>query len=85
MNGFTEMHGVPASVDEISKTRRLVINGEARDVQAQSLADLLEELGYGGQKVATAVNGDFAPERTRAVLELASGDEVEIVAPRQGG
>lgn len=77
---------MPATIDEKkARTRGLVINGEARDVSAQSLAELLGELGYGGQKVATAVNGEFVPERTRAALRLAPGDEVEIVAPRQGG
>ncbi|MGD9802225.1 MAG: sulfur carrier protein ThiS [Hyphomicrobiaceae bacterium] len=74
-----------ATVDEKSKTRRLVINGEARDSDARSLAGLLEELGYGGQKVATALNGEFVSERARSDVSLAAGDEVEIVAPRQGG
>jgi sulfur carrier protein len=72
-------------VDEMSVARRLVVNGEARDVGARSLAGLLDELGYGGQKVATAVNGEFVPERARADVRLAADDEVEIVAPRQGG
>lgn len=76
---------MPATVDERSKTRHLTVNGEARDVAARSLAELLDELGYGGQKVATAVNGEFVAERARVGLQLAAGDAVEIVAPRQGG
>lgn len=76
---------MPATVGEMSKTKRLVVNGEAREVGAQSLAALLDELGYGGQKVATAVNGEFVPERARHEVYLAPQDEVEIVAPRQGG
>ncbi|MDX2156557.1 MAG: sulfur carrier protein ThiS [Hyphomicrobiaceae bacterium] len=64
---------------------RLVVNGEAREASAGSLAALLDELGYGGQKVATALNGDFVPERARAGTRLAPGDRIEIVAPRQGG
>jgi len=76
---------VPVVIDEISKVRRLTVNGEAREVAASTLAALLDELGYGGQKVATAVNGDFVPERTREALELAVDDAVEIVSPRQGG
>ena len=63
----------------------LVVNGEAREVRAGTLAALLEALGYAGQKVATALNGDFVPARLRAATRLAPGDEVEIVAPRQGG
>lgn len=82
---ITERRGVPATVDDMSKARRLMVNGEPRDVAARSLASLLDELGYGGQKVATAVNGDFVPERARRDTSLSTGDQVEIVAPRQGG
>jgi sulfur carrier protein len=49
------------------------------------LFDALEALGYTGQKVATAVNGEFVPARRRAEVRLVAGDEIEIVAPRQGG
>jgi len=62
-----------------------MINGEPREVVSGSLAALLEELGYGGQKVATALNGDFVAERVRGQTRVSPGDEVEIVAPRQGG
>ena len=60
----------------------LVLNGERREVRARTLADLLAEAGFGGLKVATAVNGDFVPERARAATDLADGDRVEVVAPR---
>jgi sulfur carrier protein len=76
---------VPEVVDGMSKSRRLMVNGEPREVVSRSLAALLEELGYGGQKVATALNGDFVPERARDQTGVSPGDEVEIVAPRQGG
>lgn len=66
-------------------TQQLVVNGEPRDVRGHTLALLLDELGYGGQKVATALNGAFVPEKTRAAQVLAPGDQIEIVAPRQGG
>jgi sulfur carrier protein len=72
-------------VESMSKTRRLTVNGEARDVAARTLAELLDEMGYGGQKVATARNGDFVPERARAETKLDAADDIEIVAPRQGG
>ena len=65
--------------------RSVVVNGEARQVSAGTLAALLDALGYGGQKVATALNGEFVPARLRAETHIAAGDEVEIVAPRQGG
>jgi len=63
----------------------LTINGEACEVRMTSLAAVLVELGYGDRKVATALNGEFVPERMRAETRLAAGDQIEIVAPRQGG
>jgi sulfur carrier protein len=61
------------------------VNAEPLTVRAASLADLLDALGYGGQKVATALNGDFVPERARAAATIANGDRVEILSARQGG
>ena len=63
----------------------LTVNGAAQQSAAATLLDLLADLGYGSHKVATAVNGDFVPERLRASHRLVSGDTIEIVAPRQGG
>ena len=63
----------------------LTVNGEPRQTAAGTLLDLVAVLGYGGDRVATAVNGDFVPERLRAERRLATGDSIEIVAPRQGG
>lgn len=64
---------------------RIVVNGEPSPVVAATLAELLAALGYAGRRVATAVNGDFVPERARSDTRLAAGDRVEIVSPRQGG
>ena len=74
-----------ATVGGASRLKRLVVNGEAHDIAAASLLALLEELGYAGQKVATALNGEFVAERARADTQVRAGDHVEIVAPRQGG
>ena len=63
----------------------LVVNGDDIRTRATNLADLLDELGYGTAKVATAVNGEFVPAGGRSELKLAMADRVEIVAPRQGG
>ena len=64
---------------------RLVVNGEARDVEAASLAALLEALDYGEAKVATALNGEFVPAWLRETKPVKDGDRIEILAPRQGG
>lgn len=64
---------------------KITINGTATEVRADTLAAVLDELGYGGAKVATAVNESFVPAAARAHTALSPGDRVEIVAPRQGG
>jgi sulfur carrier protein len=64
---------------------KITVNGTGTEVQAQTLSEVLDELGYGGAKVATAVNETFVPMTARDATTLAPGDRLEIVAPRQGG
>ena len=64
---------------------RVFVNGNPTEVRGVQLADMLEELGYGGPKIATAVNGTFVPAAARNERELSEGDRIEVVAPRQGG
>ena len=64
---------------------RITVNGEAREVSATTIGSVLEELGYGGAIVATALNGTFLPRSQRSEAALSEGDWLEIVAPRQGG
>ena len=61
------------------------VNGEPRRTEATTLAALLVEAGYGGAKVATALNGEFVPSGRGLRPMLKAGDRVEVVAPRQGG
>lgn len=61
------------------------VNAEPQTLPATTLADVLTQLGYGGQKVATALNGDFVPERARAKTPVKAGDRIEILSARQGG
>lgn len=61
------------------------VNGAPTQSSAATLAALLDELGYGEAKVATAVNGAFVAQAARADHTLDAGDSIEIVAPRQGG
>ena len=69
----------------LGQLTRIVVNGEATETGAATLAELVAALGYNEGQVATALNGDFVPRGTRAETKLATGDSVEIVAPRQGG
>ena len=64
---------------------KIIVNGNTIDSNATTLAALLEHLGKGEAKVATAVNEGFVPVGLRNQTNLNEGDRVEIVAPRQGG
>ena len=66
-------------------TKEIVVNGDTVVVSATTMATLVDELGYGEQKVATALNGDFVPARARGGTPVTAGDRIEIVSPRQGG
>jgi sulfur carrier protein len=63
----------------------IVLNGEPVETEARTLAELVAGQGFAATAVATAVNGGFVPREARAATQLAGGDRVEIVAPRQGG
>ena len=65
--------------------REVIVNGETCSTAASTLADLIEELGYGERRSATAVNGQFVAGNARATTAIMAGDSIEIVAPRQGG
>ena len=64
---------------------KISINGVAKDVTSTNLAAVLHEAGYRDARVATAVNGNFVPVGQRTSCLIKAGDQVEIVAPRQGG
>ena len=64
---------------------RIIVNGDQREIAPGSLAVALDALGYGGKKIATAVNGRFVAAVQRPRVELCDGDKVEVVAPMQGG
>jgi sulfur carrier protein len=61
------------------------VNGRELEVNAVTLAALLEELGYEDGVVATALNQAFVRAIDRQMTPLQAGDTVEILVPRQGG
>ena len=61
---------------------KITVNGEQRQVQERTLADLCASLGYGDARIATALNGAFVPAARRAETLLHDDDRVEIVAGR---
>ncbi len=66
-------------------TLKIVLNGAEAEVQADRLDLLLDELGFAGAVVATALNEDFVPREARSATTLKAGDRLEVVAPLQGG
>ncbi|SON56271.1 sulfur carrier protein ThiS [Hartmannibacter diazotrophicus] len=64
---------------------RILLNGDAVDFEAATLADFVEMQEFDPDIVATAVNGEFVPRLERAEMLLADGDQVEVFSPRQGG
>ncbi len=64
---------------------KLIVNGQACEVEAATVEAALDELGFGGRTVATAVNGAFTPARKRRETPLTEGDKLEVLTPMQGG
>lgn len=73
------------AVNPFAASKALVINGERREIDAATLAQVLGALDYGDAKLATALNGEFIPARARAATLVKEGDRIEILAPKQGG
>lgn len=64
----------------------IFLNGEPRQVAAgQTLAGLIEQLGYTGKRIATERNGEIVPKSQYADTPLAAGDRLEIVVAVGGG
>ena len=64
---------------------QISVNGQMREVCAETLELALIELGFTGAAIATAVNGGFVAAGCRAAIRLAPGDQLEVLAPMQGG
>ncbi len=62
-----------------------IINGEEVRSEAQTLSDLLSELDYQGDWLATAVNGELVATDDRSAFSLNDGARIEILSPMQGG
>ena len=64
---------------------QVIVNGERREITARTVDVLMSELDYEGTHVVIAVNFDVLPKSQWADTALKSGDEIEIITPRQGG
>ena len=63
----------------------VVLNGERTEIAARDLAALLSERDYTHTHVAIALNQRVVPRAAWSDTALNSGDQIEIVTPRQGG
>ncbi|SOE52061.1 Sulfur carrier protein ThiS [plant metagenome] len=65
---------------------QIVLNGESRQLAAgQTVAALLDELGYAGKRLAVERNGDIVPKSQHGVTAIQDGDQLEIVVAVGGG
>lgn len=64
---------------------KIILNGELRETDCETLQALLEVLGHSEKSVATAVNKVFVPKLSRDSYRLESNDLIEIIAPMAGG
>lgn len=61
------------------------LNGEAREIAARSISELLQEIGMPVQGVAVALNARVVRRADHAATTLQEGDEIEIIRAVQGG
>lgn len=69
-----------------TETMIITLNGKTKTYdQSASIAALLQHEGYAGMTIAVARNGTFIPKTTYESTMIEDGDEIDIVAPMQGG
>lgn len=64
----------------------ITVNGTARPLpEPLTLAQLLDQLGLAGKRLAVEVNRDIVPRGEHATHALRDGDRVEIIHAIGGG
>ncbi len=67
-------------------TIKITLNGGRADIAPQqTITAFLDGQGYTKMLVAVAINGAFVPKSSHEDTLIHEGDNVEIVAPMQGG
>jgi sulfur carrier protein len=65
---------------------KLIVNGRERQLDnVRTVEDLLKQLGHEARFVAVAVNRACVPRSIYGETPLNAEDEIEILAPMQGG
>jgi sulfur carrier protein len=65
----------------------ITLNGQAQEYNNNTLSvtALLDKEGYADKQIAIAINGQFIPRSSYDAHIINNNDEIEIVAPMQGG
>ncbi|HKJ08701.1 MAG TPA: sulfur carrier protein ThiS [Gammaproteobacteria bacterium] len=64
----------------------IIVNGETREVGDQlTAAELVEQLGLGGRRLAMEINREILPRSQYSSHRLRAGDRVEVVHAIGGG
>ena len=61
------------------------VNGEMMDMDGKTVAELLEAVDAGSQRVAVELNMDIVPRASYGETVLKDGDSVEVVRFVGGG
>lgn len=64
---------------------KLTINGQEREVQSNTLSELITELEIASPHFAVAVNLQVIPKTRHATTAIQDGDAIEIVHAVGGG
>ena len=64
---------------------KIIVNAVPHEVTDAMLSATLKELGFTSRAMATALNGRFIPNDARKTTALKEGDQLEVLAPMQGG
>lgn len=64
----------------------IIVNGQSQTVpKGFTAAQLVEQMGLGGRRIAMEVNLEIVPRSTYAEHPLSTGDKIEIVHAVGGG
>lgn len=64
---------------------QIFLNGEERQINATTLAELIAELELTGRRIAVEHNGEIAPRSQHATTAISAGDRIEVVHAIGGG
>lgn len=69
-----------------NESTQLTLNGEPYAIApGLTAADLVEQLGLSGRRIAVEINEQIVPKSQLAATSLADGDQIEVVHAIGGG